>query len=52
MRVLDQEHYHVLPVKASYKNVFFSYNDILKLLEPVYIYTSIDVSILPNVIPD
>jgi hypothetical protein len=44
MKVLDQEHRHVLPAKTSYKNAFFSRNRFLQLLEPVLFYTAVDVS--------
>jgi hypothetical protein len=44
MLVLGQEHRHVLPAKTSYKNVFFSLNRILQLLEPVLFYTAVDVN--------
>jgi hypothetical protein len=43
-KVLGQEHYHVLPAKTIYKNVLFSCNRLLQLLEPVLFYMAIDVS--------
>jgi hypothetical protein len=32
---LGQEQRHVMPAKSSYRNVFFSHNHLLQLIEPV-----------------
>jgi hypothetical protein len=41
VQVLGQEHHHILPTKCRYKNMFFSRNQLLQLLEPVLFYAAL-----------